>query len=280
MTDFLDRYGEQLRWARKRRRRRLARASVLAVIVPVAAAVVVLVIVSAPPDVERPASPRQQPTATATATATLPAASGTWTPRVGRPDKKLPATIDRTPVAPAAVAAFAVLRRPQTERDRKLALPLLRYAGGPIDGVQVDGVRALGSGYALIPVTKFGPNLGAGLCVAGHGGSGCGQIERAPRTGVSTESAGPDSTHFVGVVPDGVVRVRFTPDGGAPIETTVRDNFYELRTTATGKRGRIDPPKGYTGRTGPDGKIEAPPMPAHGRLEWIDAAGNVVKQGP
>src|SRR5262249_3541300 len=150
--------------------RRLARMSVFAVLVPVAAAVALLVIVSSPPDVERPAAPRQQPTATA------PAASGTWTPHVGRPEKKLPATIDRTPVDPKAVAAFAVLRRPQSERDRKLAAPLLRYFGGPIDGIQVDGVRALGSGYALVPVAKFGMDMGPGLCVAGHGGAGCGQV--------------------------------------------------------------------------------------------------------
>ncbi len=108
----------------------------------------------------------------------------------------------------------------------------------------------------------------------------CGQIARAPQTGVSSESAGPDSTHFVGIVPDGVVRVRFIPEGRAPIESAVRDNFYDMRTTATGKSGRIPPPKGYKGPTGPDGKIQAPPMPAHGRLEWLDAAGNVVKQGP
>jgi hypothetical protein len=245
---------------------------VLAVVVPAAAAVVALVIVSAPPDVEHPA--RQQPSATP-----VPA-SGTWTPRVGRPDKGLAASIDRTPVSQAAVDAFAVLRRPQTQRDRRLTEPRLRYVGGMVDGIQVDGVRALGSGYALIPVTKFGPNAGHGLCVVGHGGSACGSIDSAPRTGVSSLSAGADYTNYTGVVPDGVARVRFTPEGAAPVEVAVRDNFYELRTSAPSARGRMDPPEGYTGPTGKDGKIEAPPMPAHGRLEWLDAAGNVVQQRP
>src|SRR4051794_5570136 len=131
MTDFLDRYGEQLRWARKRRRRRLTGVSVAAVVVPVAVVGILLAVASAPPDVERPAQPP---------TATPPPTSGTWTPKVGRPKQGLPASIDHTPVSPAAVGAFAVLRRPQTERDRRLAKPHMRSAGGMIIGIQVDGV--------------------------------------------------------------------------------------------------------------------------------------------
>src|SRR5690349_13047262 len=100
MTDFLERYGEQLDQARVRRRRRAFRVSFLAVATPAVATA--FVFVTADPDIERPA---QEPTVTA-----APQPVSTWTPPVGRPDKGLPATISREPVAQAALDALAVLR--------------------------------------------------------------------------------------------------------------------------------------------------------------------------
>jgi hypothetical protein len=280
MADFLDRYGEQLRRARQRRRRRTVRASMLAVAAPVAAA---LVIFSLPePDVERPAVPQQAPisTPTPTPTPTSPPATGTWTPPVGRPEKGLEASIDRTPVSPVVTDVLAVLRRPQTERDRRVGKPRLRSfgGGGGGDGIQVEGVRALSANAVLVPVQQFGARggKGAGLCIAGSGAVGCAPIETVPKHGVSFVSAGAKETRYAGVVPDGVVTVRFTPTGGSPVETLVRENFYDLRVPTTGPPERIPPPPGWKGRTGEDGKVEAPPMPTQGRLEWLDANGNVV----
>ena len=284
MADFLDRYGDQLRRSRRRRRRRTARASLLAVAAPAAAAVAVIVATSNP-DVERPAEPQQHPTGVSTQpqptdTPTQQPPVGTWTPRVGRPNVGLDASSDRTSVSRTAIDALAVLRRPQTARDRRLAERRLRYFGGPIDGIQVDGVRALNTHYALVPVTKVGPNTGAGLCIAGSGGVGCSPIDRVPDNGVTSVSAGAKGTHYVGVVPDGIARVRFTPNGGHPLDATVHENFYELRIPATSLPGRVPPPKGWKGPTGQDGKIEAPPRPAQGTLEWLDASGKTVARRP
>ncbi|MDA0169718.1 hypothetical protein OJ998_11540 [Solirubrobacter taibaiensis] len=248
MTDFLDRYGLQLREARLRRRRRAVRVSLLAVASPAVAAIAVVMTTSSP-DIERPATP--------TATATAPPPVGTWTPKVGRPDKGMPMSIDRTPVSPTATKVLAVLRRPQTDRDRRLAGPRLRYVGPPGEGVQVDGVRALNARYALVPVKRLGTLPGPGLCILGSGGGGCAPVSTVSRKGVSSLSAGAKGTHYFGVVPDGVARVRFRPQVGQPVETVVRENFYELRFPATGP--------GL--------------MPAQGKLEWIDGNGNLMPRG-
>jgi hypothetical protein len=256
MTDFLDRYGLQLRAAQRRRRRHAVRVSLLAVASPAVAAVA-LIMATSSPDVERPATPT--------------ATSGTWTPEVGRPDKGIPATIDRTPISPVATNALAVLRRPQTDRDRRLAGPRLRYVGPPNEDVQVDGVRALNARYALVPMAR-GPRL----CVIGSGGSACSPVDMVPRHGVASVSAGKKGTRYVGLVPDGVARVRFTPQTGQPVETVVRENFYELRVPATAPPGRALPPAGWKGPTDEDGSIEGPPMPAQGKLEWIDGNGNAT----
>lgn len=263
MADFLDRYGLQLRHARQRRRRRAVRVSLLAVASPAVVAVAVVLGMSSP-DVERPATP------TATATPT----PGTWTPAVGRPDKGIPARIDRTPVSPVATDVLAVLRRPQTDRDRRLAAPRLRYVGPPTEDVQVDGVRALNARYALVPMAR-GPRL----CVIGSGGSACSPVDMVPRHGIASISAGKQGTTYVGVVPDGVARVRFTPEAGQPVEVVVRENFYELRIRTTAPPGRVSPPAGWNGPKGKDGKIEGPPMPAYGKLEWIDGNGNPMPSG-
>ena len=110
------------------------------------------------------------PPATVTATPTEPAAVGTWSPTLGRPRLGVTASIDHTPVARPVVDALAVLRRPQSVRDRELAGPKLRYVGQGVDRVQIDGVRALSRNYPLVPVGQFGPQPGPGICLMGAGG--------------------------------------------------------------------------------------------------------------
>ena len=95
------------------------------------------------------------------------------------------------------------------------------------------------------------------------------------RTRRDRSAAGQDGTRFVGIVPDGIVRVRFTPAGGQPVDAVVNQNFYELRYDGVAS-SRAEPPKGWNGSVGHDGKIEGAPMPARGRLEWLDASGKVV----
>jgi hypothetical protein len=218
------------------------------------------------------------PSATATPVATEPAAIGTWKPTLGRPRLGITASIDHTPVAQPVVDALAVLRRPQSDRDRELAGPKLRYVGNGVDRVQIDGVRALSPNYALVPVQQFAPEpgVGPGICLMGSGGAGCAPVATVAERGVSGTSAGQKGTHFVGIVPDGIARVRFTPAAGRPIQATVTENFYELRYGHVAPPTRMTPPSGWKGPVGDDGKIEGGPMPARGRLEWLDASGKVV----
>jgi hypothetical protein len=278
------RASAERRYGRRVRRRGH---SLLMAIPAVGAVAVALLLARPEPDVERPApSPASTPSPTPTGRSVrprpgyTPPAEGTWTPRVGRPEVGLKATIDRSPVDAAAVDALAILQRPQTARDRRLAGPKLRFAGGGADGVQVDGVRALGPHYALVPVSRASGGTGAGtvasLCIVGSGGAGCGPVHRVSQQGVLLFSGGTQGTHIVGVVPDGVARVRFTPSGSSPVEVPVQENFFDLRVAATGPAGRVSPPSGWKGKVGADGRIVAPPTPAQGALDWLDASGRVV----
>jgi hypothetical protein len=247
MPDFLERYGEQLQLARRRvdrRRSRILRRGTIASLAIVAIAA--------------PAVAVMQP----------------WNPRLGRPRIDGPVSVSRAPVPTSASEALAVLRRPQTARDRRLAAPHLRDATREMVGVQVDGIRAVSPDYALVPIKGMRTpteTLGPMLCLLGGGGSACNSAGDVARSGVILVSAGfAHGTRFVGIVPDGVARVRFTPAGAAPAAVTVHDNFYELRVPQLGRGVRVTPPKGYSG------SIPSPPEPAHGRLDWLDAAGAVI----
>jgi hypothetical protein len=221
MADFLDRYGDQLRFARvPTRRRSRAPAIGLLVILAVAAPAVAVV----------------QP----------------WNPTLGPSKFGGDVVIDRSPVDRSATEVLAILRRPQTAHDREVATPLLRYAGGTIDNVQVDSIRALSEHYALIPHASV-RRSGAMLCVVGGGGAVCSPADGVAEHGVISIS----DTRVVGVVPDGVARVRFTPDGGKPVRASVRGNFFALRIPGHRPTNVITPPRG-------------------GRLEWLDADGEVV----
>src|SRR5262245_45286988 len=184
MADFLDRYGDQLRLARVREQRRSRG--------PRRAAIASLLILA----VAAPAVAVVQP----------------WNPELGHPMLDDQTTIDRSPVDRSATEVLAILRRPQTARDRELATPLLRYAVGRIDNVQVDSIRALGEHHALVPHT--GKRSGAMLCILGDGGASCSPVSDVAGHGVIDVSHGPKFTRYAGVVPDGVTGVRLTPEGG------------------------------------------------------------------
>jgi hypothetical protein len=253
MPDFLERYGDQLRIAERRSRRRrsrlLRRGAVASLVVVAIAAPAVAVV---------------QP----------------WNPKLGRPKVDGPVSVSRAPVPRSAVEVLAVLRRAQTARDRRLAGPRLRNASSQMVGVELDGIRAVSANYALVPIKRLQDspeNFGPLLCLFGGGGVACGRARDVAAQGVTSLTAGPKhGTQYVGVVPDGVARVRFTPDGGTPVESVVRDNFYELRTPQLGPAGSARPPKTYTGPRRKDGTIAGGPMPTPGRLEWLDAHGSVV----
>jgi hypothetical protein len=255
MSDFLERYGAQLQAARRRAERRRARVLRRGTI----ASLVVVAIAA-------PAVAVMQP----------------WSPRLGRPRIDGRVSVSRAPVPASASDVLAVLRRPQTPRDRRLAAPHLRDAGREMVGVQVDGIRAVSPAYALVPIRGIRTphrKLRPMLCLLGGGGAGCNYVSAVARSGVELVSAGfAHGTRFVGIVPDGVARVRFTPVGEAPTVVAVHDNFYKLRVPQLGPPGPgIAPPPGYTG---PDRTIPAPPEPARGRLEWLDAGGKVVGPRP
>jgi hypothetical protein len=114
------------------------------------------------------------------------------------------------------------------------------------------------------------------LCILGGGGAACSPVSGVAEHGVVSLSGGPKSTHYVGVVPDGVTRVRFTPDDGKPAESVVIENFFEIRVPEHGPTDFIRPPTGWKGPTDDKGMIPGPVGPASGKLEWLDAEGKVV----
>ena len=149
-----------------------------------------------------------------------------------------------------------------------------------MDGVQVDGIRALSPNYALVPLTTLGGpdsfDRRPMLCVAGGGGIACNWAHDVAKRGVTSHSGGKKGTHYVGLVPDGVARVRFSPFGGTPADSEVRENFFEIRVPENGPTRSVRPPKGYKGPTDGNGMLPGPPEPANGRLEWFDASGKLV----
>jgi hypothetical protein len=224
MTDFLDRYGDQLRTAKLPRRRRALRRGFLASLAVLAVA---------------------GPTVALTAP-------------------------DRTP----REATFSVLQRPQTEADRRAAEG--RVARGARD-IDEAGIRAVGDGYVLMPVGSMeGAPDEPYLCLSGGGGGGCTPADRAGEVGVTVFSGDAKGSRHVGVVPDGVARVRFVPEIGTPTQVDVTGNFYNLYVPGDQLTRRIPPPAGWQGPRGEDGLIASHPVPAPGRLDWLDAQGRVV----
>jgi hypothetical protein len=261
MTDFLDRYSDQLRAAQVARS--TAAPSRTAAIAAKFGGMrrgrrVALVLV-------------------AVLGAAVPAAAivAPWQPSLHRPGLDDPVTTDAGTPGSSLSSWLAVLRRPQTEQDRSQSASVLQTvgAGNQVQGVQTAGIRSLAPGWALVPATSLTGSAGAGpaLCLVSSEAVTCGHDDAITTTGLLSVSAGSTETTFAGLVPDGVAQVRFTPVGGNPVVADVRSNFYELRFGSTAASTPVTPPPGYSGK-----KIPAPPMPAQGRIEWLDGAGKVV----
>jgi hypothetical protein len=256
MPDFLDRFGDQLRTAQAasiatppgHHARRMSRRRAWIVVI------VVLAVAAPAVAVTRP-----------------------WEPLLGRPavDGGAPRA-SRAPVTAIARDSLSVLRRPQTEADRRLAQPLLRALNPRTEGVQVAGIRALRSGYALIPVKSVeiapGRRIEDALCLSDGASLGCHPAKRVPDTGIGMLSATKTQTRLWGVVPDGVARVRFEPVGHPPVETGVESNFFALRVNALAPARRVPAPEGYPGPA----TIPGPPTPVEAVIRWLDDAGRIV----
>ncbi|WP_354697195.1 hypothetical protein DSM112329_02823 [Paraconexibacter sp. AEG42_29] len=91
------------------------------------------------------------------------ASTGGWDPQLGTPGRGDRPRAAATPVPAEQLAALAVLRRPQTDRDRG---PLVRIALRSLDrslanGVHVEAIRVIDQGRRsatiLIPAERTGP---------------------------------------------------------------------------------------------------------------------------
>ncbi len=254
MPDFLDRFGDQLyaahdpsrsrrfSWRGPRRHWLLVLAAVLVVAGPAVAVV------------------------------------GAWRPALERSGIDQPVTVDSSPVSPAALDALAVLRRPQTDEDRRRAAPLIPTvgAGNQIDRVQTDGIRSPANGWALVPATsiKSGPATTTTdvLCLTDGQAIGCSPATSIRTQGLALLSASRSHTSLAGVVPDGVAKVRFIPDTGAPVEADVASNFFSLSVAQTAPSRTVKAPPGSNGPS----RIPGPPMPVRGTVQWLNRHGVVI----
>lgn len=202
-----------------------------------------------------------------------------WEPSLERPGIDPPVATDRSPLAADATAALGVLRRDQTAADRERTAPLISAigAGNQVDRVQTAGIRALGTGWALVPAKAMQTSPSARvdedvLCITNGEAIGCSPSRNVRTTGVQLTLATASATEIAGVVPDGVANVRFTPTGGAAVTAKPSGNFYDLRIDQVAPERMIDAPPGSDGPA----RIPGPPAPASGTLQWLDVHGAVV----
>lgn len=262
MPDFLDRFGDQLRNAETparlpetqrpashERSRRLRRSGLAALVVLGVAAPALAVV---------------QP----------------WNPVTGRPDIDGPVATDSTPVADAAVDVLAVLRRPQTAEDQAAASTKLRAIGNQINDVQTAGIRALHNGWILVPAntvkTGAAEASSGQLCITNGGVVACAPAASVDGTGVALVSANATETRLVGLVPDGVVRVRFTRADGGSVESDVGSNFYDLSVPEVAPAASVKAPAGYDGPS----TIPAPPRPIAGTVSWLSSNDQLIGPTP
>jgi hypothetical protein len=255
VPDFLDRYGQQLAAAQLRPRRTL-RSRVRPARRTLLISLGVLAIAAPAVAVVRP-----------------------WEPTLGRPGVDDGSATTSSAAAPlSARDVMAVLRRAQTADDRAKAAPLLRTVDAQFTGVQTNSIRALRDGWALVTTASVaagpGRSLDDALCITDGEGIACGSASAVRDRGVSMIAASATATTVVGLVPDEVARVRFTPSQGRASTVEASSNFFSLSVPQTKPRDMIAAPKdeSWTGPT----MIEGPPMPVAGTLEWLAADGRVV----
>jgi hypothetical protein len=199
-----------------------------------------------------------------------------WSPELGRPGIDGPVRIDSAPVTPSASAALAVLRRAQTEQDRESAAPLIGRVGSAnlVDGVQTDGIRMVGGGWALVPAKvvlarRNGEVFRDQLCLTDGRTMSCQPADGVASRGIWVLAGGT----LAGLVPDGVQRVRFTPDDGTPIEMEVRHNFFTGSLPSAGQARSAKAPAGQDAGSNAPGP---PPRPSNGTFQWLAPDGQVV----
>jgi hypothetical protein len=172
------------------------------------------------------------------------AAVAGWNPfdDAGRKPDSSPTTSVHAPV-PKLTLMLAPLRRPQSPADRGQATSLAaRGFWNDVGGVQLDYIRVLDEarGIVMVPVKHFGLSLqrhagppprpadfADAVCLyipgtAGQARRPCYTATRiADGFAISTESGGA----VIGIVPDGVARVRLSRRGRSS-EASVHDNLF------------------------------------------------------
>lgn len=208
-------------------------------------------------------------------------ASEFWNPDTSRPGNDEPVSRSMEPVGAQATEVLGVLRRDQTAEDRN-AGPQLKAVGmgNQADGIKLDAVRALPHGWALAPVdeVQVGPSKVARdqLCITNGSETGCSPASGAAAHGTAMSKVENRKSVFVGVVPDGVVRVRFVGLHGGRGEASVESNFYLLTVDTLAPPIMVAPPPESRDRT----PIPGPQTPAPGDIQWLDETGAIVGPTP
>ncbi|MDA0167926.1 hypothetical protein OJ998_02420 [Solirubrobacter taibaiensis] len=145
-------------------------------------------------------------------------------------------SVSRSPVPADQLAAFAVLRRPQTPGEQSEVLALFKGVKGErYAGIRADAIRVLartrGEIAALVPMERgrFGPDTNTDvldpLCLLRAKGRGygltCGAL--ADVLAGQVRWTRPPA----GLAPDVAARVRLRVRGGRTITLTPRNNFYD-----------------------------------------------------
>jgi hypothetical protein len=199
-----------------------------------------------------------------------------WSPVLGRPDVDGHIAVSSAPGGAPASSQLAILRRGQTDADRAQAAPLLRTLNERTQGVQLAGVRALGGGWALVPVATVQAGtrsaIANALCLTDGEAIVCQPGIGVAQDGVRVAVADDRGTRVIGVVPDGVAVVRFAGVDGTEATVPVRANAFSFEVPTTGPASTIDAPDGYEHGA----SVPSPPLPATGEITWLDAAGAVV----
>lgn len=206
------------------------------------------------------------------------AASQIWQPETARPNIDRPVASSSAPISAEGTSVLAVLRRPQTAQDRADAGSRLRAVGlgNQIEGLKLGAVRALPHSWALAPVdsVQVGPAKVAHdqLCITDGSIIGCSPAAGTAAHGTAITRAIGSQSQFVGIVPDGVARVRFLGTDGTTAEAPVEANFYSFSVDGLAPPRKVPPPPDSS-QTAP---VDGPATPAEGEIQWLDAGGGVV----
>lgn len=178
---------------------------------------------------------------------------------------------------PGAVArdALSVIGRPQTDADRAFAPALTKGANAQLQDPDMGSLRAVGGGAAVIAAKLSDPVRGITeqVCLIVGDLTGCASAGSFPATGLQVRSANGDGvTRVVGLVPDGVAKVRFVPTDGPAVTAPVTNNHYSLKVV--NEQPALTPTSVSSPVAG--APTTPPPTPVTGTAEWLDRSGAVV----